>query len=186
MVSAAALPSPACGRRWPAGPDEGKHGPLPHPSLLRIDTFSRATGEGRAPPKLVLIIARDVEPKNVVSAAALPSPACGRRWPAGPDEGKHGPLPHPSLLRIDTFSRATGEGRAPPKLVLIIARDVEPKNVVSAGGSSFSRVREKVAPRGRMRGNPDRSLIRRCFASTPSPARREKEERHKARARHDA
>ena len=47
------------------------------------------------------------------SVAARPSPACGRRWPAGPDEGKHGPLPHPSLLRNDTFSRATGEGRAP-------------------------------------------------------------------------
>ena len=61
MGTGAAVPSPACGRRWPdeVGSDEGTSrsglewgpsGDSPHPSPLRGDTFSRKREKGEARP----------------------------------------------------------------------------------------------------------------------------------------
>jgi len=46
MDKAMANPSPASGRRWPEGPDEGGARDAPHPSSLRADTFSREREKG--------------------------------------------------------------------------------------------------------------------------------------------
>src|SRR5580658_10418545 len=53
--------------------------------LTLTPTLSRKRERGRA--------VRFINAEKLSAAFKIPSPACGRRWPEGPDEGK--PRPHP-------------------------------------------------------------------------------------------
>ncbi len=71
------------GRRWPSGPDEGRS--APHPArrrgLVSMHDTVRAMVAGRA-----------CSYRCIARIGAFPSPR-GRRWPAGPDEGRSAPHP---------------------------------------------------------------------------------------------
>ena len=114
LAKAAALPSPACGRRWPdeVGSDEGPClcgqrrpcGDAPHPTLLRGATFSRKReNEG---PRFLL--------QAVILLTGLSMPVLGAAHAQAPQQPGAGQVPTLSQQPNSMAPGAAGaEARAP-------------------------------------------------------------------------
>ncbi len=116
------VPSPACGRRWPEGPDEGKRALTP--------ALSREREKERAAP------ARDNRPENSarrlekVESAPARLPLAPRERGEGRGGGGLGDWP-PTLAKplILAFSPRTGRRDAQPLRRATIAREIQRKTL---------------------------------------------------------
>ena len=170
----------------------------PHPSRLRLDTFSHT---GRRGNRFIATANHHLRFCGRETPRLSFSP-CGRRWPSRSeaqgrsDEGcwteRGAPswnTPHPSRLRLDTFSH-TGEkgeplhchGQSPP-FEISRSADIAPLLLPLAGEGGRAGAKRRG---GRMRGagrsaarQAGTPLIRLGFASTPSPTRGEGEALHR-------
>jgi hypothetical protein len=96
-------PSPACGRRWPEGPDEGTR-----------EGVSGSCDADAPPGALTPTLSRKRERER--KAVPGSSPACGRRWPEGPDEGAR-------------VRRLLHEASAPPDQNVMLQLSIRPISI---------------------------------------------------------
>ena len=108
------VPSPACGRRWRAAPDEGRFS-LQQPRAPSPALRASSPAGGRGDSGQCCTVWDHADPP--ASRDPVPSPACGRRWRAAPDEGRFSlqqPRAPSPALRASSPAGGRGEGRHCP------------------------------------------------------------------------